>query len=188
MMSRVNLQLLEPESYVTISLSPDTIDCILFQTYGHQPSIIMAPRRKEPSQAEADSGSEVDFSLNYQYTPSASIPQAMESIDKWKSKRSEIQKNIEKDFIEKLSALRNEMKARFDDESQKMSDHNKEQLRRLIVALKKRLECEQKICERLDSLRDDCAHIAMLVDAVYTGRKEAATQSANASNSNQLKN
>ncbi|OTA81108.1 hypothetical protein M434DRAFT_401495 [Hypoxylon sp. CO27-5] len=148
----------------------------------------MPPRRKEPSPTEADSGSEVDLRLDYQYTPSASIPQAMESIDKWKSKRSEIQKSIEKDFIGRLSAIRNEMKARFEDESQKMSDHNKEQLRRLVAALKKRLECEQKISERIDSLRDDCAHIAMLVDAVYAGRKEAATQSAKASGSDQPKN
>ncbi|OTA69315.1 hypothetical protein K449DRAFT_396655 [Hypoxylon sp. EC38] len=148
----------------------------------------MPPRRKEPSPTEADSGSEVDLRLDYQYTPSASIPQAMESIDKWKSKRSEIQKSIEKDFIDRLSAIRNEMKACFEDESQKMSDHNKEQLRRLVAALKKRLECEQKISERIDSLRDDCAHIAMLVDAVYAGRKEAATQSAKASSSDQPRN
>ncbi|KAI1408913.1 hypothetical protein F5Y13DRAFT_204097 [Hypoxylon sp. FL1857] len=148
----------------------------------------MAPRHKNPSPTEADSGSEVELNLNFQYTPSASIPQAMESIDRWKSKRSEIQKSIEKDFIDRLSALRNEMKARFEDESQKISDHNKEQLQRLVAALKKRLECEEKISERIDSLRDDCAHVAMLVDAVYAGRKEAASQSARTSNSNQLKN
>ncbi|KAI0843058.1 hypothetical protein F5Y06DRAFT_256815 [Hypoxylon sp. FL0890] len=147
----------------------------------------MAPRRKEPSPTEADSGSEVDLNLNFQYTPSASIPQAMESIDKWKSKRSEIQKSIEQDFIERLSSLRDQMKERFEDESQKLSDHNKEQLRKLVAALKKRLECEEKISERIDSLRDDCAHVGMLVDAVYAGRKEAAAQSARASKSNQLK-
>ncbi|KAI1142913.1 hypothetical protein F5Y05DRAFT_366700 [Hypoxylon sp. FL0543] len=148
----------------------------------------MAPRRKEPSPTEADSGSEADSNVDPQYTPSASIPEAMKQIDTWKTKRTNLRKSTEEKFVEKLASLRERMQESFEDESQKMSDHNKEQLRKLVAALNKRLECEEKISERIDSLRDDCAHVAMLVDAVYAGRKEAAAQSAKAFKPNQLEN
>ncbi|KAI1394219.1 uncharacterized protein F4822DRAFT_424695 [Hypoxylon trugodes] len=144
----------------------------------------MAPHRKAPSPTESDSGSEVDLSIDLQYKPSSSIPQAMENIDKWKSKRSEIQKGIEKDYVDKLTVLKNKIKAYYQNEAQKTSDHSQQRVERLIAALEKRIACEEKISKRIDSLRDDCAHIAMLVDAIYTGRKEAATQSAKTCNPN----
>ncbi|KAI1765346.1 hypothetical protein GGR53DRAFT_490813 [Hypoxylon sp. FL1150] len=138
----------------------------------------MPPRRKQPTPTEADSESDGDMSLDLDYKPSASIPQAMEGIHKWKSKRSGIQKSIEKDFTDKLAALKIKIEAHYRDETQKASDHNQQQLERLIAALGKRLACEEKINQCIDSLRDDSAHLAMLVDAIYAGRKEAATQSA----------
>lgn len=49
------------------------------------------------------------------------------------------------------------------------------------------MACEEKISKCIDSLRDDSAHLAMLVDAIYAGRKEAATQSAKAANPEILK-
>lgn len=58
-----------------------------------------------------------------------------------------------------------------------------QQLERLMAALEKRMACEEQISQRIDSLREDCAHLAMLFDAIYTGRKEAASQSAKATSS-----
>ncbi|KAI1213769.1 uncharacterized protein F4807DRAFT_456317 [Annulohypoxylon truncatum] len=147
----------------------------------------MTSRRKEPSPIEVDSGSDVESKLDFQYKPSASIPQAMESIEKWKSKRSDIRKSIDKDYTNKLAALKSKITAHYQDEAQKTSDHNKEQLERLLAAVEKCIACEEKISNRVDSLRDDCAHIAMLIDAIYSGRKEAATESAKAYKSGQSK-
>ncbi|KAI2615649.1 hypothetical protein GGR54DRAFT_642126 [Hypoxylon sp. NC1633] len=143
----------------------------------------MAPHPKEPSPTEADSGSEVQLSVETQHQSSASIPQAVENIDKWRSKRSTIQKNIDKDYTDKLTVLKNKIKAHYHNETQKVSDHNKQQLERLTTALEKRMVCEEKISKRIDLLRDDCAHIAMLIDAIYAGRKEAATQTARSAGS-----
>ncbi|KAI2464475.1 hypothetical protein F4781DRAFT_436385 [Annulohypoxylon bovei var. microspora] len=148
----------------------------------------MASHHKEPNPTEVDSGSDVDLAINFQYKPSASIPQAMESIDKWKSKRADIQKSIDKDYADRLAALKNKIKAHYQDEARKISDHHKDQLEQLLVAVEKRTACEEKISNRVDSLRDDCAHIAMLVDAIYSGRKEAATQLAKSSRPNQSNN
>ncbi|KAI1648068.1 hypothetical protein F4815DRAFT_462611 [Daldinia loculata] len=148
----------------------------------------MAPRRKEPTPTEADSGSDVELNFNFNYKPSTSVPQAMESIDRWKSKRAEIQKGIDKDYTERLTGLKNKIKKHYHDETRKMSSHNQQQLQRLIAALEKRITCEEEIRNRIDSLRDDCAHMAMLIDAIYAGRKEAAAQSAKVANPSQPKN
>ncbi|KAF3055620.1 hypothetical protein GL218_06955 [Daldinia childiae] len=142
----------------------------------------MPSRRKEPTPTEADSGSDVELNFSFNYTPNTSVPQAMESIDRWKSKRAEIQKGIDKDYTEKLAGLKNKIKKHYHDETLKMSNHNEQQLQRLIAALEKRTACEEKIKNRIDSLRDDCDHMAMLIDAIYAGRKEAAAQSAKVAN------
>ncbi|KAI1659985.1 hypothetical protein F4813DRAFT_350591, partial [Daldinia decipiens] len=147
----------------------------------------MASRRKEPTPTEADSGSDVELNFSFNYKPSTSIPQAMESIDRWKSKRTEIQKSIDKDYTEKLTGLRNKIKKHYHDETQKISNHNLQQCQRLIAALERRVACEEKISKRIDSLRDDCAHMAMLMDAIYAGRKEAAAQLAKVANPSQPK-
>ncbi|KAI1376244.1 hypothetical protein F4677DRAFT_419298 [Hypoxylon crocopeplum] len=148
--------------------------------YSFRVVIAMAPHRKEPSPTEADSGSDVELNIDVQFKPSASIPQAMESIDKWKAKRSEIQKNIDEDFTNQLTVLKNKIKAHYHTETQNMSDHNKEQVERLIAALEKRMDCEAEISKQIDSLRDDCAHIAMLIDAIYAAREDTAAQTAKA--------
>ncbi|XXG94110.1 hypothetical protein Hte_000362 [Hypoxylon texense] len=142
----------------------------------------MAPRHKEPTPTEASSGSDVELNFDSSYKPSSTIPQAMESIDSWKTKRSDIQKSIDKDYTDKLTDLKNKIKAHYQDEAQKISDHSNRQLEQLIAALEKRMACEEKINKCIDSLRDDGAHLAMLVDAIYAGRKEAATQAAKAAN------
>ncbi|KAI1774118.1 hypothetical protein F4818DRAFT_442867 [Hypoxylon cercidicola] len=146
----------------------------------------MASRLKEPSPTEAGSDSDVDLSFEF-HKPSISIPQAMESIDKWKSMRSNIQKSIDKDFVDKLASLQSRIKAHYQDEARNNSDHVKQQLERLTAALEKRMACEEKISKCIDSLGDDGAHLAMLVDAIYAGRKEAATQTAKAVNPDILK-
>ncbi|KAI0117110.1 hypothetical protein F4814DRAFT_459325 [Daldinia grandis] len=142
----------------------------------------MAPRRKEPAPTEAGSGSDAELNFSFNYKPSTSVPQAMESIDRWKSKRAEIQKGIDKDYTEKLAGLKNKIKKHYDDKRQEMSSHSQQQLQRLITALEKRIACEEQISNRIDLLRDDCAHMAMLLDAIYVGRKEAAAQSAKVAN------
>lgn len=43
------------------------------------------------------------------------------------------------------------------------------------------MACEEKIKKCIDSLQDDSAHLAMLVDAIYAGRREAAAQSTRVS-------
>ncbi|KAI0890740.1 uncharacterized protein GGS22DRAFT_194635 [Annulohypoxylon maeteangense] len=138
----------------------------------------MPSRRREQSLTEVDSVSDVEPKPDFQYQLSASIPQAMESIDKWKSKRTDIRKGIDKDYTDKLTALKNKIKAHYHHETQMISDHKREQLDRLLAAVEKRIGCEDKIKNQTESLRDDCAHIAMLVDAIYSGRKEAALQLA----------
>ncbi|KAI2633691.1 hypothetical protein GGS26DRAFT_554336 [Hypomontagnella submonticulosa] len=143
----------------------------------------MPRRRNDRSPTEADSGSDVGVNLALPDEPKKSIPEAIQSIDKWKSKRSEVQKSIDKDFTDRLRAIKTKIQAYYEDETQKLADRDQQQLERLVAALGKRLDCEEKIDKRIDSLRDDCAHMAMLMDAVYTGRKEAATQSARASSS-----
>ncbi|KAI0852611.1 hypothetical protein F5Y00DRAFT_273182 [Daldinia vernicosa] len=148
----------------------------------------MAPRRKEPTPTEVDSGSDAELNFSIDYKPSTSIPQAMESIDRWKSKRAEIQKGIDKDYTEKLTGIKNKIKKHYRDEAQEMTNHQQQQIQRLIAALEKRIACEEKIRNRIDSLRDDCDHMAMLMNAIYAGRKEAAAQSAKAANPSQSKN
>ncbi|KAI0382100.1 hypothetical protein F5Y04DRAFT_58102 [Hypomontagnella monticulosa] len=140
----------------------------------------MPSRRKDPTPTEVDSDSDVEVNLDFPQKPTKSISEAMKSIDKWKSKRSEVQKGIGKDFTDKLTALTNKINSYYQDEMQRVTSHDKQQLERLIMAFEKRMDCEEKIGKQIDSLREDCAHIAMLMDAVYTGRKEAATQSAKA--------
>ncbi|KAL7628794.1 hypothetical protein AAE478_000309 [Parahypoxylon ruwenzoriense] len=176
----------------------------------------MPPRRKEPSPAEADPGTDtadVEPNSDWDYKSGATIPQAMASIEKWKTKRSGIRKGIDEDYSKKLSALKNKISMHYKDKAQKISvrinlggekeeeeeeddsniqgirsNHHKQQLERLMAAVEKRIECEEKISERIDSLRDDCAHIAMLLDAIYAGREEAATQAAKAANPDLIKN
>lgn len=50
------------------------------------------------------------------------------------------------------------------------------------------MACEENISKKIDSLRDDTAHLAMLLDAVYAGRKEAATQAARSAHPDLLQN
>ncbi|KAI1090723.1 hypothetical protein F5B19DRAFT_305111 [Rostrohypoxylon terebratum] len=138
----------------------------------------MPPRRKEPSPTDASSGSDEESKVNFKFKPSATIPKAMESIDKWKSKRTGIRKNIDKDYTNKLASLKNEIKEHYEQEALKRSGHNKKQLERLLAAVEKRISCEEKITKEIDSLREDTAHIAMLIDAIYSGREEAAQTSA----------
>ncbi|OTB14341.1 hypothetical protein K445DRAFT_136182 [Daldinia sp. EC12] len=145
----------------------------------------MAPPRKEPTPTEVDSASDGELNFNFTYKPSTNITQAMESIDKWKSKRLAVQKGIDKDYAEQLSSLKNRIKKHCHDETQKRSEYNQQRLQRLMTALEKRIAIEEKINDRINSLRDDCAHIAMLINAVYAGRKEAATQSARIANPSQ---
>ncbi|KAI1802799.1 hypothetical protein F4811DRAFT_554527 [Daldinia bambusicola] len=156
----------------------------------------MAPRRKEPTPTEVDSASDVEVNFNFTYKPSPNLTQAMESIDKWKSKRADIQKGIDKDFTDQLSGIKNKIKKHYHDETQKrqahsspfLTAHNQQRLQRLIAALEKRTAIEEKISDRIDSLREDCAHMAMLINAVYVGRKEAATQAARLANPDQSTN
>ncbi|KAI1461765.1 hypothetical protein F4805DRAFT_453645 [Annulohypoxylon moriforme] len=147
----------------------------------------MPSRHREPSPTEVDSGSDLEQKPDFQYKSSASISQAMENIDKWKSKRTDIRKSIDKDYTDKLTALKNKIKAHYRDEAQKISNRNKDQLEKLVVAIEKRMACEEKIMNRTGSLQDDCAHIAMLVDAIYSGRKDAAMQLAKTDKSDQPK-
>ncbi|KAI0175753.1 hypothetical protein GGR52DRAFT_538033 [Hypoxylon sp. FL1284] len=147
----------------------------------------MASRHKQPTPTEAGSGSDVGFGLNSSFKATASMPQAMERIDKWKSQRSRVQKEIDKDYTEKLTVLKSEIEAQYQGEAQKMSNHSKQQLERLIAALEKRAACEEKINKRINEIREDCAHLAMLMDAIYAGRKEAAAQTAKAINDDMLK-
>ncbi|XDG07003.1 hypothetical protein ABKA04_006618 [Annulohypoxylon sp. FPYF3050] len=137
----------------------------------------MPPRRKEPSPTDFESGSDEELKVNFKFTSSATIPKAMESIDQWKTKRTDIRKSIDKDYINKLTALKNEVKAHYEKEALKRSDHNKKQLERLLTVVEKRIACEEKITKKIDSLREDTAHIAMLIDAIYSGREEAARKS-----------
>ncbi|KAI1100495.1 hypothetical protein F4804DRAFT_318854 [Jackrogersella minutella] len=148
----------------------------------------MAPHRKEPSPTEFGSDSDVELNVNYQYKLSPGIPKAMQRIDNLKSKRSEMLNSIEKDHIEKLTALKNEIKAHYQDAEQKIADNNKQQLERYIELVQKRMDCEEKIRKRLDLLQDDCAHMAMLLDAVYAGRKDMAIKAGKAPKPDQSKN
>ncbi|KAI8965871.1 hypothetical protein F5Y11DRAFT_311665 [Daldinia sp. FL1419] len=145
----------------------------------------MAPRRKADTPSEAESTPDVELNFGFEYKSSAGITQAMESIDKWKSKRTAVRKGIDKDYTEKLAVLKNKIKKHYHDEAQRVSDRNQQKLQRLIAALEKRMACEEKISNRIDSLRDDCAHMAMLINAVYSGRKEAAAQAAKMVNPHQ---
>ncbi|KAI1465728.1 uncharacterized protein F4812DRAFT_466171 [Daldinia caldariorum] len=148
----------------------------------------MASRHKEPTPTEVDSASDVEVNINFTYKPSPNITQAMESIDKWKSKRMDIQKGIDKDSTNKLSGIKNKIKKHYHDETQKRTAYSQQRLQRLIAALEKRTAIEEKISTRIDALREDCAHMAMLINAVYVGRKEAATQSARLANPSQPTN
>jgi hypothetical protein len=47
-------------------------------------------------------------------------------------------------------------------------------LDRLIAAIEKRKGIEDEISRKTDSLREKCAHVAILINAVYTARKESA--------------
>ncbi|KAK6948224.1 hypothetical protein Daesc_009988 [Daldinia eschscholtzii] len=163
----------------------------------------MAPR-KEPTPTEVDSASDGELNFNFTNKPSTNITQAMESIstdekpdadlrlqplqDKWKSKRLAVQKGIDKDYAEQLSSLKNKIKKHYHDETQKRSEYNQQRLQRLMTALEKRIAIEEQINDRINSLRDDCAHIAMLINAVYAGRKEAAIQSARVANPSPAQN
>ncbi|KAI0898661.1 hypothetical protein F4806DRAFT_459200 [Annulohypoxylon nitens] len=149
----------------------------------------MPPRPKEPSQTDVGSGSDEESKVNFNFNfkPSASIPKAMESIDKWKSKRTKVRKGIDKDYTNKLAALKDDIKAHYEKEALKKSGHNKKQLERLLAVVEKRIACEEKITKKIDSLREDTAHIAMLIDAIYSGRQEAAEKSAKKLKPNQSK-
>ncbi|KAI5867035.1 hypothetical protein GGS23DRAFT_301543 [Durotheca rogersii] len=144
----------------------------------------MPPRRNKRAPADVDpatiSAADIELASDPDRKPGASIGQAMASIEKWKGKRTEVRKSIGEDYANTLAALKDKINAHHEEEMRKVSDHNKQQLERLVAAVEKRIDCEEKISKRIDTLRDDCAHIAMLVDAVYVGRKEAAVQVARA--------
>lgn len=45
--------------------------------------------------------------------------------------------------------------------------------RRLVDAIEKQTRCEDTIFEETQILKKDAEHLAMLIDAVYTARKES---------------
>ncbi|KAI1498372.1 hypothetical protein F5X99DRAFT_393860 [Biscogniauxia marginata] len=122
------------------------------------------------SEAEVEASAGVRFD----FPSSSTVPQAMQKIGKHKAKRAEIQKGIGKDHAARLAALKKRVAAHYRGEAQKISDLEAQKLSRLIRALEKRQACEDEISRRVETLRADCAHMAMLLGAVYEGRMEAA--------------
>ncbi|KAI5927639.1 hypothetical protein F4810DRAFT_273498 [Camillea tinctor] len=98
-----------------------------------------------------------------------SLPQA-----KHKAKRSSIQASIASDHAVRLAALRRRIETHYQRESQKTIQTATTRLTRLTTALDRRLACEDSINRVLCSVREDCAHVAMLLGALYSGRLEGA--------------
>ncbi|OTB02345.1 hypothetical protein M426DRAFT_13644 [Hypoxylon sp. CI-4A] len=139
----------------------------------------MAPRRNESGTtvSELNLGSDVE-PVNTPVGSTISIPKAMQNMEKWRAKRIRIQKEIDQDYTNRLAAFKKKVDEHYQSEVQKASDLNKQKYERLIAALEKRTACHEKIAETIESLREDSAHIAMLLDAVYAGREGLASQSA----------
>ncbi|KAI1082951.1 hypothetical protein F5B20DRAFT_530940 [Whalleya microplaca] len=141
----------------------------------------MPPRRKGPVPAEAGSGTEVDFGSDFNFpSPSGHLPQGLQNIEKWKSRRSEIRKNIAADHAKGLGQLKKGIAKHYKDEAQKRTTHNAQLLTRLIAALEKRTAAEEAINERVEWLREESAYMAKLVIDVYDGRMEKALEAAKA--------
>ncbi|KAI1488837.1 hypothetical protein F5X96DRAFT_684660 [Biscogniauxia mediterranea] len=124
------------------------------------------------SQIASDSDAEASSDLS----SSSTIPQAMQKIGKLKSKRASIQRSITQDHVARLAALRRRIETHYQREAQRTASLSSQRLARLVAALERRRECEARIEARVAALREDCAHVAMLLGALYEGRRRRAAK------------
>ncbi|KAI0007479.1 hypothetical protein F4779DRAFT_591878 [Xylariaceae sp. FL0662B] len=141
----------------------------------------MAPRRKEPTPGDATSGTEVDFGSEFNFqSQNSSLPKALQNIEKWKTRRTEIRAGVAKDHAARLRQLKSGMNKHYKDDAQKRSTHNTQQLSRLVSAMERRTAAETAINERLGWLREECAYMAKLVSDIYEGRSTRALEASRA--------
>ncbi|KAI0593281.1 hypothetical protein F4775DRAFT_521743 [Biscogniauxia sp. FL1348] len=126
------------------------------------------------SQIASDSDAGAGAGTSFGLASSSAIPQAMQNIGKHKAKRTSIQRSITQDHSARLSALRRRIETYYQREAQKTASLSSQRLARLIAALERRQACEAEIARVAGALREDCAHVAMLLGALYEGRRGMA--------------
>ncbi|CAJ2500971.1 Uu.00g038240.m01.CDS01 [Anthostomella pinea] len=136
----------------------------------------MAPNRKRPTPSgEAGFDSDEDLLSSYKPpTTSAALEGGMQKIEKHKSQRNNYRKDIHKDHNARLADLKQRIETHYEVQLQEIEAHNTQLTNRLAAALEKRAACEAAITKHVETLREDCAHLALLLTAVHEGRAEKA--------------
>ncbi|KAJ1327471.1 hypothetical protein MN608_06798 [Microdochium nivale] len=134
------------------------------------------PRLRQ-SKASVQSDAENDQSDHDQTSQkedNESISRALQKIDKLKKARAQNHAGITEDYETAIDLWKDEVTSQFTRQARHMETHHSAILQRLKAAVEKKLACEEAILTKIKSLAEDQAHFAMLIDAVYTGRRDLA--------------
>ncbi|KAH7027338.1 uncharacterized protein B0I36DRAFT_326907 [Microdochium trichocladiopsis] len=106
------------------------------------------------------------------------VPRAMQNIDTLKKTRAQNQAGINQDYNAALDMWTKQVRDHFARQTQEMERVHTDTIARFTAAVERKLACEEAIAERIKALSEDRAHLAMLINAVYTGRRELARDAA----------
>ncbi|ORY66242.1 uncharacterized protein BCR38DRAFT_408202 [Pseudomassariella vexata] len=95
-----------------------------------------------------------------------------------RTKRGEVQQGIDGDYTKSMNSLKARITKHYQIETQKRSKLLSKQLERLSQAIEKKQACEDAIIKLMTQLSTDGAHIATLMNAVHTGRKQSTLAAA----------
>ncbi|RYP25499.1 hypothetical protein DL767_008362 [Monosporascus sp. MG133] len=129
----------------------------------------MAAARRNALPSEVNS-TDNDFDTN-------SVPncvQVVKNIGKLQAQREVGREKIASDYEKKLATIKARSEEDHQAQCEKLTTLKSEKLQDLILAIEKRMACEEAILQQIITLRKDADHVAMLIDAIYQARKEYA--------------
>ncbi|RYP45992.1 hypothetical protein DL768_007742 [Monosporascus sp. mg162] len=129
----------------------------------------MAAARRNASLSEVDS-TDNDFDVS----SAPNFIQIAKKIGKLQAQREQGRKKIASDYEKKLSTIKARSEEHHRAQCEKLTTLKSEKLQDLILAIEKRMACEDAILQRIITLRKDADHVVMLIDAIYQARKEYA--------------
>ncbi|RYP70040.1 hypothetical protein DL771_005731 [Monosporascus sp. 5C6A] len=129
----------------------------------------MAAARRNASPSE-DNSTENDFGAN---APPNCV-QVVKKIAKLQAQREQGREKIARHYERNLATIKARSEEDYKAQCEKLTTLKSEKLQDLILAIEKRMACEDAILQQLITLRKDADHVAMLIDAIYQARKEYA--------------
>ncbi|KAI1852328.1 hypothetical protein JX265_006378 [Neoarthrinium moseri] len=134
------------------------------------------PRKKAPT-PEGNTDSDTDNQAS-QSRESAVMAAILAKHGKIRTRRAEIRKQIEQDYMQGITDLKARVAKHYETESAKRSEIMSKQLDQLSKAIEKKAECEVAILKLMDSLADEGSVLSMLMSAVHSGRRDAVNAAA----------